>query len=144
MILGIGTDIVDARRIQAAMDRHPDKFAKRIFSDAEITAAKDSSDQASYFAKRFAVKEAVYKALSFSGVTGCGWREAETLSAPNGAPMVNLTGRCKTALERLTPEGYNAAINPSLSDEPPFAMAFVVISANAPSGATVEGTGLGE
>ena len=64
MILGIGADIVDARRIQAAMDRHPDKFAKRIFSDAEITAAKESINQASYFAKRFAVKEAVYKVSS--------------------------------------------------------------------------------
>ena len=129
MILGIGTDIVDARRIQAAMDRHPDKFAKRIFSDAEITAAKESSNQASYFAKRFAMKEAVYKALSSSGVPGCGWREAETLSAPNGAPMVNLTGRCKTALERMTPDGYKAGLSVSLSDEPPYALAFIVISA---------------
>ena len=128
MILGIGTDIVDARRIQAAMDRHPDKFAKRIFSDAEITAAKKASNQASYFAKRFAVKEAVYKALSVSGVSGCGWREAETLSAPNGAPMVNLTGRCKTALETLTPDGYQAHLTLSLSDEPPYALAFLIIS----------------
>ena len=94
MILGIGTDIVDARRIQAAMDRHPNKFTKRIFSGAEITAASKSSNPASYFAKRFALKEAVYKALSVSGVSGCGWREAETLSASNGVPMVNLTGRC--------------------------------------------------
>ena len=129
MILGIGTDIVDARRIQATMDRHPDKFVKRIFSEAELTAANDSSDQASYFAKRFAVKEAVYKALSVSGVTGCGWREAETLSAPNGAPMINLTGRCKTALETMTPDGYKASISVSLSDEPPYALAFIVISA---------------
>ena len=129
MILGIGADIADARRIQAAMDRNPDKFAKRIFSDAEITAAIESSNQASYFAKRFAVKEAVYKALSVSGVTGCGWREAETLSAPNGAPMVNLTGRCKTALETMTPDGYKAALSLSLSDEPPYALAFIVISA---------------
>ena len=129
MILGIGTDIVDARRIQAAMDRHPDKFTKRIFSDAEITAAKEYSNQASYFAKRFAVKEAVYKALSSSGVSNCGWREAETLSAPNGAPIVNLTGRCKTALETMTPDGYNAGLSVSLSDEPPYALAFIVISA---------------
>jgi holo-[acyl-carrier protein] synthase len=129
MILGIGTDIVDARRIQAVMDRYPDKFAKRIFSDAEMTAAKKASNQASYFAKRFAVKEAVYKALSVSGVSGCGWCEAETLSAPNGAPMVNLTGRCKTALETMTPDGYKADLSVSLSDEPPYALAFIVISA---------------
>ena len=119
MILGIGTDIVDARRIQAAMDRHPDKFVKRIFSDAELNAAEQSSNPASYFAKRFAVKEAVYKALSVSGVTGCGWREAETLSALNGAPVVNLTGRCKTALETMTPDGYKASLSVSLSDESP-------------------------
>ena len=129
MILGIGTDIVDARRIQAAMDRHPDKFVKRIFSDAELNAAEQFSNPASYFAKRFAVKEAVYKALSVSGVTGCGWREVETLSAPNGAPMVNLTGRCKTALETMTPDGYKAGLSVSLSDEPPYALAFIVISA---------------
>ena len=129
MILGIGTDIVDARRIQAAMDRHPNKFTKRIFSDAEITAASKSSNPASYFAKRFAVKESVYKALSISGVSGCGWRETETLSAPNGAPMVNLTGRCKTALETMTPDGYKASVSVSLSDELPYALAFIVISA---------------
>ena len=129
MILGIGTDIVDARRIQAAMDRHPDKFVKRIFSDAELNAAEQSSNPASYFAKRFAVKEAVYKALSVAGVTGCGWREAETLSALIGAPVVNLTGRCKTALETMTPDGYKAGLSVSLSDEPPYALAFIVISA---------------
>ena len=129
MILGIGTDIIDTRRIQAAMDRHPDKFAIRIFSNAEIIAAKTSRNQAIYFAKRFAVKEAVYKALSASGVTGCGWREAETLSTPNGAPRVNLTGRCKTALETMTPGGYKARLSVSISDEPPYALAFIVISA---------------
>ena len=129
MILGIGTDIVDARRIQAVIDRHPDKFTKRIFSDAEIIAASKSSNPANYFAKRFAVKEAVYKVLNISGVSGCGWREAETLSAPNGAPMVNLTGRCKTALETMTPDGYKAGLSVSLSDEPPYALAFIVISA---------------
>ncbi len=93
MILSIGADIVDARRIQAAMDRHPNKFAKRIFSDAEITASKESSNQANYFAKRFAVKAAVSEALIISGVKGCGMREEETLSAPNGATKRPLPGR---------------------------------------------------
>ena len=129
MILGIGTDIVDARRIQSEVDRNYDKFTKRIFSEAEITAARESSDQANYFAKRFAVKEAVYKALSVSGTSGCKWHEVETVSAPNGAPIVNLTGRCKTALETMTPNGYTADLAVSLSDEPPYALAFIVISA---------------
>ena len=129
MILGIGTDIVDARRIQSEVDRHPDKFVKRIFSAAEITASKESSNQANYFAKRFAVKEAVYKALSISGTSGCKWHEVETVSAPNGAPIVKLNGRCKTALETMTPNGYTADLAVSLSDEPPYALAFIVISA---------------
>ena len=123
MILGIGTDIVDTRRIQAAMQRHPDRFVKTCFTDTEI---EQSQNQASYFAKRFAVKEAVYKSL---GVKGCNWREAETVSAPNGAPQVTLTGRCKTALESMTPPGYEANLCVSISDEPPYAMAFVVIGA---------------
>jgi len=129
MILGIGTDLVDSRRIQAAMNRYPDKFVKRVFTDAEINAAEKTGNPAGYLAKRFAVKEAVYKALSASEVAGCGWREAETLSASSGAPIVNLTGRCKTALETMTPDGYNANLAVSLSDEPPYALAFIVISA---------------
>ena len=80
-------------------------------------------------AKRFAAKEAVYKALSSSGIAGCGWREAETLNGLNGAPFVNLTGRCKTALETITPDGYKAKVSVSLSDDRPYALAFVVISA---------------
>ncbi|MDA0357710.1 MAG: holo-ACP synthase [Proteobacteria bacterium] len=129
MILGIGTDLVDSRRIQAAMNRYPDKFVKRVFTDAEINAAEKTGNPAGYLAKRFAVKEAVYKALSASGLSGCGWREAEILSASSGAPTVNLTGRCKTALETMTPDGYNANLAVSLSDEPPYALAFIVISA---------------
>ena len=129
MILGIGTDIVDGRRIEAAMTRHKNKFAKRIFTKVELKAANKSADRVYFLAKRFAVKEAVYKALSSSGITGCGWREAETLNGSNGAPFVNLTGRCKTALETITPDGYNAKVSVSLSDERPYALAFVVISA---------------
>ena len=144
MILGIGTDLVDERRIQRSIDRFGNRFLDRIFTDAERAEASTRGSASLYFAKRFAAKEAVYKALTGAGVAGMGWKDAEITNTDHGAPRVSLTGRCKTALERLTPEGYNAAINLSLSDEPPFAMAFVVISANAPSGATVEGIGLGE
>ena len=82
-----------------------------------------------YFAKRFAAKEAVYKALSKSGVAGLGWREAEVINDRSGAPHIRLTGQCKTALESLTPEGYKPIVDISLSDEPPYALAHVVISA---------------
>ena len=129
MILGIGTDIVDARRIGRSIDRFGDRFIGRVFTDAERAAADARADPALYYAKRFAAKEAVYKALCGAGVDGLGWRDAEISNLAGGAPDLLLTGRCKTALERLTPDGYNAAVSLSLSDEPPYAVAFVVISA---------------
>ena len=129
MILGIGTDITDGRRIEAVLTRYQDKFAKRIFTKSELIAADKAADKIYFLAKRFAAKEAIYKALNSSGIAGCGWREAETLNGLNGAPFVNLTGRCKTALETMTPDGYNARVLVSLSDDQPYALAFVVISA---------------
>ena len=129
MILGVGTDIVDARRIGKSIERFSDKFTGRMFTRAERAAAAASGQPQAYFAKRFAAKEAVYKALSGTGVSGLGWQQAETLSLPNGAPVVTLTGQCKMALEALTPDGYKAQISISLSDEPPFALAFVIINA---------------
>ena len=129
MILGVGTDIVDARRIGKSIERFSDKFTGRMFTKAERAAAAASGQPQAYFAKRFAAKEAVYKALSGTGVSGLGWQQAETLSLPNGAPVMTLTGQCKMALEALTPDGYKAQISISLSDEPPFALAFVIINA---------------
>lgn len=129
MIIGIGTDIVDRRRIKAALDRFGDKFANRIFTVNEQAVAKTRHDPSLFLAKRFAAKEAVYKVLHRSGIQGLGWREAEILNDGRGAPQITLTGRCKTALEGLTPDGYNPSIDVSLSDEPPYAVAFVVISA---------------
>ena len=128
MILGVGTDIVDARRISKSIERFSDKFTGRIFTIAERAAAATGQPKA-YFAKRFAAKEAVFKALSGAGVSGLGWQQAETLSLPNGAPVMALTGQCKTALEALTPDGYKAQISISLSDEPPYALAFIIIDA---------------
>ena len=129
MILGVGTDIVDARRIGKSIERFSDKFTSRIFTNAECAAAATTSRPQAYFAKRFAAKEAVYKALSGAGTPGLGWQQAETLSLPNGAPVMTLTGQCKTALEALTPDGYKAQISISLSDEPPYALAVVIINA---------------
>ena len=129
MILGVGTDIVDARRISKSIDRFSDKFTSRIFTKAERAAAAASSQPEAYFAKRFAAKEAVFKALSGAGVSGLGWHHAEILSMLNGAPVMTLSGQCKTALEALAPDGYKAEISISLSDEPPYALAFVIINA---------------
>ena len=129
MILGVGVDIVDSRRIGKSIDRFSDKFISRIFTEAERAAAAVTGHPQAYFAKRFAAKEAVYKALSSAGVSGLRWQQVETLSLPNGAPVVALTGEFKMALEALTPDGYKAQISISLSDEPPYALAFVIINA---------------
>ena len=129
MILGVGTDIVDIRRISKSIERFADKFTGRIFTTAERAAAVATGQPQAYFAKRFAAKEAVYKALSAARVTGLGWQQVETLSLPNGAPVTVLTGQCKTALEALTPYGYKPQISTSLSDEPPYALAFIVVNA---------------
>ena len=132
MIVGIGVDMVDSRRIAKSIDRFGDRFIARIFTDAEQQAADSRGDRNLYFAKRFAAKEAIYKALSGAGLAGLGWREADISNNGRGAPEVTLVGVCKTALERLTPDGYNAVINLSLTDEPPYAMAFVVLSVDGP------------
>ena len=129
MILGVGTDIVDIRRIGNSINRFSNKFIRRIYTTSERKEGAMFSTPDAYFAKRFAAKEAVYKALSGSGVRGLGWLEAETLNLYNGAPVIYLAGRCKTALEAMTPGGYNARVSISLSDEPPFALAFVIIDA---------------
>lgn len=134
MILGIGTDLVDERRIQRSIERFGDRFLDRIFTDAERAEASTRGSASLYFAKRFAAKEAVYKALSAAPVTGLGWHDAEILNTAGGAPVLTLSGSCKRALEAVTPEGYKASVNLSLSDEPPYAVAFVVISAGPSDG----------
>ena len=132
MIVGIGVDMVDSRRIAKSIERFGSRFLSRIFTDAEQAQAAGRADTALYYAKRFAAKEAIYKALAASGIDGLGWRDAAIGNTERGAPVVTLTGACKTALERLTPDGYNPVISISLSDEPPHALAFVVLSVDRP------------
>ena len=132
MIVGIGVDMVDSRRIAKSIERFGHRFLSRIFTDAEQAQASGRADQKLYFAKRFAAKEAIYKALSASGVEGLGWRDADIANNGSGAPVVTLTGACKTALERLTPHGYKPEFSISLSDEPPHALAFVILSVIGP------------
>lgn len=132
MIVGIGVDMVDSRRIAKSIERFGSRFLSRIFTDAEQAQAAGRADAALYYAKRFAAKEAIYKALAASGIDGLGWRDADIGNTERGAPVVTLTGTCKTALERLTPDGYNPVISISLSDEPPHALAFVVLSVDRP------------
>ena len=129
MILGVGTDICDARRIAGALKKFDHRFRTRIFTEAEVALAGSRSNESLFYAKRFAAKEAVYKALSAAPVSGLCWHDAEILNTAGGAPVITLSGSCKRALEAMIPEGYKASVNLSLSDEPPYAVAFVVFSA---------------
>ncbi|WP_028794738.1 holo-ACP synthase [Thalassobaculum salexigens] len=129
MILGIGADLVDTRRIAAALARFGDRFRNRCFADLEIARAEGASNPALVYAKRFAAKEAVWKALGDEARDGIKWRELVVENARSGKPRFVLSGRAAARLAELTPKGMIARIDLSLSDEPPYAQAFVVVSA---------------
>ena len=130
MILGIGADLVDTRRIAAALDRFGDRFRHRCFAEPEIARAERASDPALVYAKRFAAKEAVWKALGDDARDGIQWRELVVENARSGKPKLVLSGRAAERLLTLTPDGMVARVDLSLSDEPPYAQAFVVVSAS--------------
>lgn len=132
MILGIGSDLVDIRRIEKTLARFGERFEKRVFTDIEIAKANSrlgGGGKAAILAKRFAAKEACAKALGL-GMRGIGWREMEVVNLPSGKPTLRLSGRCAQCLQRLTPKGFAAQIDLSMTDDHPLAQAFVVISAN--------------
>ncbi|MDF1791551.1 MAG: holo-ACP synthase [Thalassobaculaceae bacterium] len=129
MILGIGADLVDTRRIEAALTRFGDRFRHRCFAEQEIARAEGAADPALVYAKRFAAKEAIWKALGDDAREGIQWRELVVENARSGKPRFVLSGRAAARLADLTPAGMVARIDLSLSDEPPFAQAFVVVSA---------------
>lgn len=129
MILGIGVDLVDTRRISETLDRFGDRFKHRCFVDREIERAEQSADPALVYAKRYAAKEAIWKALGDDPRDGIKWRELVVENARSGKPQVVLSGQAAEHLAALTPEGMVARIDLSLTDEPPYAQAFVVVSA---------------
>lgn len=133
MILGIGTDLIDARRIEAALARHGERFLARIFDPVEIAAA--AARPALYvatLAKRFAAKEAGAKALGTGFRQGVGWRDLVVRTRPPGLPCLVLGGGAAARLARMLPPGHVPDIHLSMSDDAPYAVAFVVISARGP------------
>ncbi len=129
MILGVGSDLCDIRRIQASLDRFGDRFPSRVFTEVERARAERKGDPAASYAKRFAAKEACAKALGAGMRAGVFWRDMGVVNAPSGQPTLHLTGGAATRLAALTPPGMTAVIHLSLTDEPPYAQAFVVIEA---------------
>ena len=132
MILGIGSDLSDIRRIQATLDRFGERFTNRCFTDTERRRSEAKPDRAASYAKRFAAKEACAKALG-TGIRGVAWREMGVVNQRSGQPTMALTGKAAERLARMTPEGMQAVIHVSLTDDHPYAQAFVIVEA-LPSG----------
>jgi holo-[acyl-carrier protein] synthase len=129
MIIGIGSDLVDIRRIQRVIDRHGERFLSRIFTDAERARAERRAKSAETYAKRFAAKEACSKALGTGIRRGVWWRDMGVINLPGGRPTMQLSGGALKRLQALTPAGHEARIDVTITDEFPIAQALVVISA---------------
>ena len=131
MIIGIGSDITDLRRIAKVLDRHGEHFIDRIFTPIERAKAEKRRNRVETYAKRFAAKEACAKALGTGFRAGVWWRDMGVVNLSSGRPTLELTGGAKRRLDAITPPGYEARIDLTITDEGPMAHAFVVISATA-------------
>ena len=129
MIIGLGSDITDVRRVAKVMERHGDRFLTRVFTDIERAKADRRKNRAETYAKRFAAKEACAKALGTGIRQGVWWRDMGVINLPGGKPTMALTGGAKKRLDALIPAGHEAQIDLTISDEGPMAVAFVIISA---------------
>jgi holo-[acyl-carrier protein] synthase len=131
MIIGLGSDLIDVRRIEKTIERHGERFLNRVFTDVERAKSDKRAQRAASYAKRFAAKEACSKALGTGLNEGVYWRDMGVVNLPGGKPTMKLTGGALKRLQKLTPPGYSAQIDLSMTDELPLAQAIVIISAVA-------------
>lgn len=133
MILGLGSDLIDIRRIERTLERFGDRFIERIFTDAERAKAERRASslrmRASTYAKRFAAKEACAKALGTGFRKGVYWRDLGVVNLPSGRPTLALTGNAAARLAALTPPGMTVRVDLTITDDYPLAQAVVIISA---------------
>ena len=129
MIIGLGSDLCDARRIEKTLARHGDRFLDRIFTPAERAKAERRANRVETYAKRFAAKEACAKALGTGFRGGVFFRDMGVVNLPSGRPTMKLTGGALERLKAITPPGHEAVIDVSLTDEGPLAQAIVIIQA---------------
>jgi holo-[acyl-carrier protein] synthase len=129
VILGLGSDLVDIRRIEASLARFGDRFVQRIFTDVEQARSEGRAGRAASYAKRFAAKEACAKALGTGFSHGVYWRDLGVVNLSTGRPTLILSGGAAERLAAITPAGHTAVIHLTLTDEPPLAKAVVLIEA---------------
>ena len=129
MIVGVGSDLIDIRRIRNTLDRFGDRFTHRCFTEIERKRADGRRRRAETYAKRFAAKEACAKALGTGFRRGVYWRDMGVVNLPGGKPTMTLTGGAARRLAELLPDGMKGRIDVSITDEPPLAQVIVVISA---------------
>lgn len=129
MILGVGTDLANIERIQRTLDRFGDRFRNRVFTEIEQRKAERRHDTAGTYAKRWAAKEACSKALGTGLRMGIAWKDMSVSNLRTGQPIMHVTGWAKARLEQMTPPGHEAVIHVTLTDDHPWAQAFVVIEA---------------
>jgi len=129
MILGIGSDLIDIRRIEKTLERFGDRFTNRVFTEIEQAKSDRRAERAASYAKRFAAKEACSKALGSGIRMGVAWREMGVVNLPSGKPTIALTGGAAERLAVMIPDGFRASIDLTITDDFPLAQAFVVISA---------------
>ena len=129
MIIGLGSDLIDTRRIERTLERFGTRFTERCFTDQERVKSERRLRRAGSYARRYAAKEACAKALGTGFRNGVFWRDIGVVNLPGGRPTIELTGGAATRLAAITPPGTRASIEVSLTDEPPLAQAIVIITA---------------
>jgi holo-[acyl-carrier protein] synthase len=132
VIIGIGSDLCDIKRIEQTLDRFGPRFIARCFTGIEQAKSDRRAERAASYAKRFAAKEACAKALGTGIRRGVWWKDMGVVNLPGGRPTMHLTGGALARLEALTPGGFEARIDLSITDDWPLALAFVIISAVVP------------
>jgi holo-[acyl-carrier protein] synthase len=129
MIIGIGNDIIDIRRVEKVLERHGTRFTERIFTDIEVRKSERRRLRAASYAKRFAAKEACAKALGTGMARGVFWKDMGVVNLPGGKPTMVLTGGAERRLRSMLPAGHTALVHLTITDDFPMAQAFVIIEA---------------
>ena len=129
MIIGIGSDLIDIRRVERTLERFGDRFTDRCFTETERVKSDRRHLRAASYAKRYAAKEACSKALGTGFRKGVYWRDLGVVNLPGGKPTMTLTGGALKRLQEMTPDGMDIQIDLTITDEPPVAEAMVIISA---------------